>query len=198
MSASVEEQRALRAALGSFATGVTIITTHDAQAQALVGLTVNSFSSVSLDPPLVLWSIANRSASLAHFAAGQQHAIHVLSKDQEALARQFATPQADKFSGVDYQLRSDFGAPLLAACAARFECVTESAIPAGDHHIIVARVLRYETEPRAPLLFVRGAFAGTPAATSVPAFAPVLAPALKPAASALATASGSTEACATT
>ena len=156
---STQEKRALRDALGSFSTGVTVITTHDEQGQALIGLTVNSFSSVSLDPPLVLWSISNHSPSVAHFSVGRQQAIHVLSKDQEALARHFATPQADKFSGVDHQAPGDFGAPLIEGCSARFYCVTESVVPAGDHQIILARVLRYESEPVAPLLFVRGAFA---------------------------------------
>jgi flavin reductase (DIM6/NTAB) family NADH-FMN oxidoreductase RutF len=158
-ASSVEAQRAFRNALGSFPTGVTIITAQDAQSLALVGLTVNSFSSVSLDPPLVLWSLSNRSANLAHFSAGRAHAIHVLSSGQEALARQFATPQADKFEGVSHQLSGESGVPLIEGCAARFDCVTDSVIPAGDHQIILARVLRYEAEALTPLLFARGAFA---------------------------------------
>jgi flavin reductase (DIM6/NTAB) family NADH-FMN oxidoreductase RutF len=168
-TSSVEAQRALRHALGSFPTGVTVITTQDTESRALVGLTVNSFSSVSLDPPLVLWSISNRSASLAQFSAGRTHAIHVLSSEQEALARQFATPQADKFVGVTYQLCSESGVPLIDGCAARFDCVTESVTPAGDHQIILARVLRYETEALTPLLFARGAFATAVLPPLVPA-----------------------------
>ena len=158
-ASSVEAQRALRNALGSFPTGVTVITTQDALSKSLIGLTVNSFSSVSLDPPLVLWSISNRSASVGHFSAGCEHAIHVLSSGQEALARQFATPQADKFKGVAHQLSGESGVPQIAGCAARFDCVTESVTPAGDHQIILARVLRYETEALTPLLFARGTFA---------------------------------------
>ena len=158
-ASSVEAQRALRHALGSFPTGVTVITAQEALSKSLVGLTVNSFSSVSLDPPLVLWSISNRSTSLAHFSAGCAHAIHVLSSGQEALARQFATSQADKFAGVAYQLCRESGVPLIESCAARFDCVTESVTPAGDHQIILARVLRYETAALTPLLFARGAFA---------------------------------------
>jgi flavin reductase (DIM6/NTAB) family NADH-FMN oxidoreductase RutF len=158
--AQVQAQRALRHALGSFSTGVTIITTQGEPGQPLVGLTVNSFSSVSLEPPLVLWSLSNRSTNQAHFAVGRQHAIHVLSEEQESLARQFASPQADRFVGIDYQPPGVFGAPLLEGCCARFYCVTESVLPAGDHQIILARVLRYETTPTAaPLLFVRGGFA---------------------------------------
>ena len=168
-SSSVEAQRSLRRALGSFPTGVTVITTQDAPSKSLVGLTVNSFSSVSLDPPLVLWSISNRSTSLAHFSAGRAHAIHVLSSGQEALAQQFATPQADKFAGVAYQLCSESGVPLIEGCAARFDCVTESVTPAGDHQIILARVLRYETEALTPLLFARGAFATAVLPPLVPA-----------------------------
>lgn len=168
-SAQAQAQRALRNALGAFPTGVTVITARDLQGQSLVGLTVNSFTSVSLDPPLVLWSISNRSASISHFSKGSEHAIHVLSSDQEALAMQFATPKADKFAGVAYQLTQDFGAPCIEGCAARFECVTESVIPAGDHQMILARVLRYETEPVTPLLFARGAFAAAVPAPLVPA-----------------------------
>ena len=156
---SAHAQRALRNALGAFPTGVTVITARDLQGQSLVGLTVNSFTSVSLDPPLVLWSISNRSANISHFSTGSEHAIHVLSSDQEALALQFATPKADKFAGVTHQLTDDFGAPRIEGCAARFDCVTETVIPAGDHQIILARVLRYETGPETPLLFARGAFA---------------------------------------
>ena len=166
---SAQAQRALRNALGAFPTGVTVITARDLQGQSLVGLTVNSFTSVSLDPPLVLWSISNRSASISHFSKGSEHAIHVLSSDQEALAMQFATPKADKFAGVAYQLTQDFGAPCIDGCAARFECVTESVIQAGDHQMILARVLRYETEPVTPLLFARGAFAAAVPAPLVPA-----------------------------
>ena len=168
-ASSAEAQRALRHALGSFPTGVTVITTQDTESQSLVGLTVNSFSSVSLDPPLVLWSISNRSANLPHFLAGRSHAIHVLSSGQEALARQFATPQADKFAGVAYRLCSDSGVPLIEGCAARFDCVTESVTPAGDHQIILARVLRYETEALTPLLFARGGFATAVLPSPVPA-----------------------------
>ena len=167
-ASSAQAQRALRDALGAFPTGVTVITTHDTQSQSLVGLTVNSFSSVSLDPPLVLWSIANRSASVGHFSAGREHAIHVLSSGQEALARQFATPQGDKFAGVAHQLPNEFGAPLIEGCAARFYCVTDSVIPAGDHQIILARVLRYEDAAVAPLLFARGAFAAAVPASLAP------------------------------
>ena len=157
---SVQAQRALRHALGSFSTGVTVITTQGELGQPLIGLTVNSFSSVSLEPPLVLWSLSNRSTNMAHFAVGREHAIHVLSEDQEGVARQFASPQADRCAGIDYQPPGDFGAPLIEGCCARFYCVTESVLPAGDHQIILARVLRYETTPAAaPLLFVRGGFA---------------------------------------
>jgi flavin reductase (DIM6/NTAB) family NADH-FMN oxidoreductase RutF len=166
---SAQAQRDLRKALGAFPTGVTVITTHAPEGQGLVGLTVNSFSSVSLDPPLVLWSISNRSANISHFSTGSEHAIHVLSSQQEALALQFATPKTDKFAGVSHQVPDDFGAPCIEGCAARFDCVTESVIPAGDHQIILARVLRYETGPETPLLFARGAFAAAVPAPLAPA-----------------------------
>lgn len=153
---TVGMHRDLRKVLGCFATGVTVITALDAAQQRPVGLTVNSFCSVSLDPALVLWSLSGRSPNRAHFAAGRSHAIHILSVGQRDLARQFATPMPDKFQGVPYELGAQFDAPLLDGCAARLFCETVQVVPAGDHDLILARVQRHELTEHPPLLFARG------------------------------------------
>jgi flavin reductase (DIM6/NTAB) family NADH-FMN oxidoreductase RutF len=151
------QQKAFRNALGVFPTGVTIITTQDPADGRLTGLTVNSFSSVSLDPPLVLWSLARRSPNLDQFAIGRQHAIHVLSQSQKDLAYHFAATKPDKFAGVDHVLDDNFKAPILAGCSACFYCETDQLLDGGDHLIVLARVLRHESADHAPLLFAKGA-----------------------------------------
>ena len=156
-SAAQAQQKAFRNALGCFPTGVTIITTQDPADGRLTGITVNSFSSVSLDPPLVLWSLARKSPNLEQFGVGRQHAIHVLSHAQKDLAYHFATPKPDKFAGVAHALTSDFKAPILDAVTACFYCETHQLLDGGDHLIVLARVVRHETTDRAPLLFAKGA-----------------------------------------
>lgn len=154
---AVADTRALRDALGRFATGVTIVTTRTTQG-APVGLTANSFASVSLDPPLVLWSAARSSMRHQHFAAAQCFAIHVLCDAQEALARHFTRDGLD-FDGIDWSPSAD-GTPLLNHVLARFECVTEATHEGGDHTIIIGRVTRFMQDPQArPLLFSGGRFA---------------------------------------
>lgn len=147
----------LRKALGSFATGVTIITTRD-QAGSDIGLTVNSFNSVSLDPPLVLWSLARSAHSLPAFMHAGHFAVHVLAEDQESLSNRFAQRGAEKFMGIRLQRGLD-GLPLLEGCAARFECRTMHRYEGGDHLILVGEVLRFSHEARAPLVFQGGAYA---------------------------------------
>ncbi len=151
------DPRALRDALGQFATGVTIITTRTAEDHP-VGLTANSFASVSLDPPLVLWSAARSSMRHQHFAAAQCFGIHVLSEEQEALARHFTRDGLD-FTALDWT-RTEAGLPVLNGVLARFECVTEATHEGGDHTIIIGRVTRFLRDPQArPLLFCGGRFA---------------------------------------
>src|SRR5512143_589785 len=111
-----------RKALGSFATGVTIITTR-AEDGTPIGLTVNSFNSVSLNPPLVLWSLAETSLSLPIFRAATHWAVHVLASDQEDLSGRFARRGENKFAGLDVD-EGLGGVPLLKGCAARFQCRT--------------------------------------------------------------------------
>lgn len=148
------DTHALRAALGRFATGVTIVTCRDAAGQPL-GLTVNSFASLSLDPPLVLWSLRSGSASLGAFQQASHFAVNVLAEAQLPLSRRFASPVADKFAeGV--WADGQGGAPVLAGCAAVFECSTERHLPAGDHCLFFGRVLRLAQGNEAPLLFHGG------------------------------------------
>ncbi len=157
----LQAQRALRQALGHFGTGVTVITARQAGQDGLVGLTVNSFSSVSMEPALVLWSLSNKSPNLAAFAPGSPHVIHILADTQKDLAYRFANPKVDKFADVDYLMNEAFDAPVIAGCVARFYCETESLLQGGDHSIILARVLRFDTAAHNPLLFVKGSMLST-------------------------------------
>lgn len=148
------EPAALRAALSQFATGVAIVTTVDERG-APVGLTVNSFASVSLEPPLVLWSLAQASQTRAAFGRCSHFAIHVLSAAQRALAERFATRGIDRFAGLRWTAGLG-GAPLLADALATFECRTHRLHPEGDHTIFVGEVLRCTHRgDAAPLLYHR-------------------------------------------
>jgi len=150
------DTRAFRNALGSFATGVTVITARGADG-TLAGLTINSFASVSLDPPLVLWSLSLYSPTLAIFQNCSHYAINVLAQDQIPLSTRFASSLADRFAGLEFTAGSA-GAPLLPGCCAWFECRNEMRHAGGDHLIFVGQVERYRQEPRAPLLFQCGQY----------------------------------------
>ncbi len=146
-----------RAALGMFATGVTIVTARSSTGE-LVGLTANSFNSVSLAPPLVLWSLARSATSMHAFSTGSHYAINILGADQQALALRFASRDADRFAGVDF-VDGVAGAPLLAGAAATFECFNRSRYEEGDHVIFVGEVERCTQRTGAsPLLFHGGKF----------------------------------------
>jgi flavin reductase (DIM6/NTAB) family NADH-FMN oxidoreductase RutF len=146
-----------RSALGMFATGVTIVTARAADGQ-VIGLTANSFNSVSLDPPLVLWSLSRAAGSLAVFSAGSHYAINVLAADQKVLAERFAMRGADRFSGVTFDEGAG-GAPLLHGAAATFECFNRSRYEEGDHVIFVGEVERCSWRAGAsPLLFHGGRY----------------------------------------
>ena len=147
----------LRSALGRFPTGVTVITTIDAAGEP-IGLTANSYNSVSLDPPLVLWSLAKTALSMPAFSQCQAFAIHVLGADQQELAQRFATRGADKFAQLE--TRPGFGGvPVLDGCVAHFECELAQRIEGGDHVIFLGRVMHFEAGDQEPLVFHRGAFA---------------------------------------
>ena len=146
-----------RMSLGMFATGVTIVTARTATG-ALVGLTANSFNSVSLEPPLVLWSLARVAGSMAAFSTGSHYVINILAADQKELAERFALRGADRLSGVAFT-EGVAGSPLLAGAAATFECFNRSRYEEGDHVIFVGEVERCaHREGVAPLLYHGGRF----------------------------------------
>ncbi len=145
-----------RRALGCFATGVAVVTALD-QRGAKVGVTVNSFNSVSLDPPLVLWSIAEESASYATYIETDHFAVSVLSVDQRDICDRFAKSGTDKFDGLDCTT-GIAGVPILPEYSALFECQTEHCYDGGDHKIVVGRVLSFEDRKTDPLIFYRGHF----------------------------------------
>ena len=150
------DARELRNALGRFPTGVTIITTR-APTGKQEGLTANSFSALSLDPPLILWSISRKSSSLDGFLASGYFAINVLGSDQADLSHRFAKPHEDKFEGVTVT-EGYGGSPLIAGALAAFECKTEQTIEGGDHLLIVGRVHRIAYANGEPLIFNAGKY----------------------------------------
>jgi flavin reductase (DIM6/NTAB) family NADH-FMN oxidoreductase RutF len=146
-----ETRRDYRNALGRFGTGVTLVT-----APGPIGITANSFASVSLDPALVLWSVDCGSDRYADFCKARYTAIHVLSAEQGELAMAFAR-KGSKFGDVPFT-ENDTGVPLLADCLARFECTLSAVHDGGDHKILVSRVTRATVGEGPPLLFVGGRF----------------------------------------
>lgn len=148
--------RSFRDALGCFATGVTVVTT--ATPEGPLAITANSFTSVSLDPPLVLWCAARRSLRHAPFAEARRYAIHVIGEDQQALAARFAR-SGDDFSALDWA-PDDHGTPILAGCLARFDCTAHARHPGGDHSILVGQVRHAMHRPGKGLIYKRGQFGG--------------------------------------
>jgi flavin reductase (DIM6/NTAB) family NADH-FMN oxidoreductase RutF len=151
-------ERQFRDALAQFATGVTIVCAR-AGPSRYVGFTANSFNSVSLEPPLILWSLARRSASLGAFEAAERYAVNVLAADQAELARRFSRPHADRFAGVGHRLGwSD--APLIEGCVAWLECRHHARHAAGDHVVFIGEVVTVERARGSGLVFHQGAFGG--------------------------------------
>ena len=153
---AVPDSRGLRTALGQFATGITVVTTR-ASTGGFVGLTVNSFSALSLQPPLVLWSLRCTSPSLPVFQGAERFVVNVLAEAQVEVSRRFASPLPDKFDGVAHA-ESTTGLPLLHGAAAWFECRTVSQQMAGDHCLFIAEVERFTASELAPLLFHAGGY----------------------------------------
>ena len=149
--------RALRRALGAFATGVTIVTARDASGEP-VGMTANSFNSVSLDPPLVLWSVDRSARSAPAFRDASHFAVHVLAQDQADLSNRFARKGEDKFADLDWR-ETGHGVPLLPGALATFECRTHAVHEGGDHEIIVGEVDRFEAHDGDGLVFAAGGYA---------------------------------------
>ncbi len=147
--------RQFRNALGRFATGVTVVTTMTENGP--LAMTVNSFASVSLSPPLVLWSPARESDRFPAFEVAPYFAIHILAREQESLSIRFAA-SGDDFDGVDFA--EGLGrSPILPDCAAVFECRHAAGHDGGDHLIVVGEVLRISEREAAPLLYYRGGYA---------------------------------------
>lgn len=159
MTQTTFDSKAFRSALGTFTTGVTIITTTAADGTP-VGLTANSFNSVSLDPPLVLWSLAKTALSVPVFNEATHWNVHVLSVDQEELSGRFASKGEDKFSGLELD-EGISNAPLLHNCTARFQCRTAFTHDGGDHIIFIGEVLDFDQTQLPPLAFQSGQYALT-------------------------------------
>lgn len=148
--------RAFRDALGCFATGVTIVTVQSAEGP--MGFTANSFASLSMDPPLVLWSPAKSSQRFVHYAHAKHYAIHVLGQDQTGLIQRFIRGGLG-FEGMSYHRNAE-GVPLLPGTLARFDCEQHATHDGGDHLIVVGRVLRGTKGTGAPLVFTQGQYGG--------------------------------------
>jgi flavin reductase (DIM6/NTAB) family NADH-FMN oxidoreductase RutF len=155
------DTRHFRQALSQFATGVTIITTRLPDGSFL-GLTASSFNSVSLDPPLVLWSLAQSANSLPVFSGNSHYVINVLAADQATLAERFSRRIANRFEGVEFEL-SNTGLPILKGVAAWFECHNRSRYPEGDHVIFVGEVEHCDVHAKQALVFHHGKFVATTA-----------------------------------
>lgn len=154
------DKRALRSALGAFATGVTIVTTIDRgnAEEVPAGFTANSFTSVSLDPPILLVCLAHTAASYDMFCRADTFAVNVLSASQEDIAKVFATRGADKFATVAWHAGTR-GAPLIDGSLARFDCAMHQRVTAGDHDILLGRVLGFSRHEGPALVYHAGSFA---------------------------------------
>ena len=148
--------RAFRDALGCFATGVTVITIQSDHGP--MGFTANSFSSLSMDPPLVLWSPAKTSSRFAHYAAAKHYSIHVLAHDQGDIIQRFIRGGLG-FEGMSYHHNAE-GVPLIPGTLARFDCEQHATHEGGDHLIVVGRVIRCAIKEGAPLIFAQGQYGG--------------------------------------
>lgn len=151
------ETSQFRTALSQFATGVTIITTRDEHG-GFFGMTASSFNSVSLSPPLVLWSLAQNSRSLPLFQGNSHYVINVLAAEHAGLAERFASRVENRFEGVDFELSST-GLPILSGVSAWFECHNRSRYPEGDHVIFVGEVERCAYQAKPALVYHGSRFA---------------------------------------
>ena len=150
------DAHAFRDALGTFVTGVTIVTARDEQGQPF-GLTANSFNSVSLDPPMVLWSLSLQSRTLPVFRDAENWAVHVLAADQQDMSDRFAQPGEDKFAGLTATDGPE-GAPLIEGCAARFGCRARFEYEGGDHAIFLGEVIDFDRREAEPLIYHGGRY----------------------------------------
>ena len=157
--------RDFRDALSTFATGVTIVTAQDQQGHP-VGMTASSFNSVSMDPPLILWSVTKAALSAPAFTAAKNFAIHILATDQTELSNRFSKSGVDKFSETDFHLDEN-EVPVLAGCAARLDCTTWAIHEGGDHWIIIGHVDAIESAKKEGLVFGGGSYATAAPLTTI-------------------------------
>lgn len=154
------DPRTFRSALGAFATGVTIITTRGPKGE-LIGNTASSFNSVSLEPPLVLWSLSRTAFSFKAYLAADHFAVNVLREGQEDISARFAKPLGEKWNGIEHETW-ETGCPILPGALAIFECRTAYTYQGGDHVIFVGEVVNFDHDPEGkPLLFWRGGYRRT-------------------------------------
>ena len=157
----VEQQELFKKIMGNYPTGVTIVTTTDEEGTP-VGLTVNSFASVSLDPLMLLWSIDHRVSSLDVFKDGGKFAVHVLAGEQQELCKTFASKVEDRFSTCNWKLSSN-KLPIIEEAFGVFECKTFQAIEAGDHTVLIGEVTNIQIdEEKEPMLYHRRVFGPIP------------------------------------
>jgi len=158
MSSTPFDPRAFRNTLGQFPTGVTVITARNASGDP-IGVTASSFNSVSIDPPLILWSVDKITSSADTFEQAEYFAVNVLASSQVDLSNHFASRNDDKFADISFETGVS-GVPLLEGCAAQFQCKTWNLYDGGDHTIIVGEVLEYQCDESAsPLVFAKGSYA---------------------------------------
>ena len=148
-------QQTLRQVMGAFTTGVTVITSTYNHKPC--GMTVNSFSSVSLQPPLILWCLGNNQPNHDHFIATEFFAVNILAQHQQAISDHFAQSGQQDFSCCDWVM-SKRSLPLLSGCVATLECQQQQTIQAGDHHIMVGKVLAVRRTWQSPLVFINGQY----------------------------------------
>jgi len=147
----------LRYVLSKFATGVTVVSTIDCDGKP-IGMTANSFTSVSLDPPLVLWSIGINQPSYDAFLKAKGYSVSILSKDQKDICDLFSSPIENKFSDIDYTL-TDNGFPIIQKSLAWFDCLKWNNYPGGDHQILVGEIKNFYADENDPLIFWNGSLA---------------------------------------
>ena len=149
-----DKSRSLRQALGSFPTGVTVVSCLDKNQDAL-GFTANSFTSVSLDPKLISICIDKESFNIDSFSIAKHFAVSVLSEDQQSISTTFASPNEDRFKNVDWRAE-DTGSPIICGAVAWFDCKTEQIVDAGDHLILIGKIIAFDSSPKTPLMYLRG------------------------------------------
>lgn len=160
MGSKIEQVASFKEAMGNYPTGVTVVTAFDADKKPM-GLTVNSFASVSLEPLLILWSIDKRVSTYSDFLDAEKFSVNILAADQSDLCTLFSSRVADRFSQCDWK-ESDLNLPVLSNALAVLQCKTVQQIEAGDHTILIGEVLDIQNESKEPLLYHRRTIGAIP------------------------------------